>query len=285
MKLSLEGKRHLRKYLSSIPRCLIEQNVLEELEINREIESENRVDQLLKIYDDNLSITIFRKIWRVVELVKFFQTKCSIYNVEPIEMNFKSVRRRIKRFVSDNEKLIALELAPNPQIIMIKKSIDVKYKSLVDKMLATDGATDTVYWLPEKGLLLGNMHNDNVAKQFMENIESEVVGIITEKRLRSMELTKYYKEQKTITRVRISSVAQITGFNGLDHIQFQGEDIKRGAYGLQQRQEIDIRGLDTVGPNIEIASDDLHLYTGSNVIIKSFAGIDQLIQLLNEKDN
>ena len=282
MKITVNASRIIEDMFLKIPDSIeIDDEFFNDLCIDPDTPVNQRFAHFQKKLNDEISLTAFRKLWRRLELIQFFHTKSNVYRVPKAEINFKSTRGRVKRFIPNNSLVITLELYHDPQIIMIAKS-SVKTPSLMSKMTVSDISKDIVYWLPKKGLLLTKIHDDAEGRDFLEGIETHVCGKLEEVRFRSLDLTSYYRVKKKITKVRISFEEQITGFPGLSHMQFQGVDVKKGAYGLQQRQEVDIRGLDKVGPNIEIWSDDLSLYIGKPVVIRSISGIDELIEIIDK---
>ena len=74
-------------------------------------------------------------------------------------------------------------------------------------------------------------------------------------------------------------VFEITGFAGFDEIRFKGPHVHKGLYGLNKRQDIRVH-LNQIGPNIEVASDNLHLKIGAKIKIKSINGISEIQSLL-----
>lgn len=285
MKLSVDASRIIEDVFLKIPDLPeINDEFYDDLGLETTTSVTERFPYFQKKYDGEISLTAFRKLWRRIELIKFFNSKCQVFTTPIVDINFKSTRARVKRIIPNNNQMISLELYDNPRIILIGKT-SVKSPSLMSKMTVSELSTDLVYWLPKKGLLFAKIHNDNSGKHFLEGIEEFVCGKLEEIRFKSLDLTNYFKMKKKITRVKISFEEQITGFPGLSHMQLQGKDVKRGVYGLQQRQEVDIRGIDKVGPNIEIWSDDLSLFIGAPVIIRSIKGIEDLIELITNKEN
>ncbi len=283
MKLKVDVQRIIHECLTDLPASLNSEEILGEIELTMDIEPTKRFSYLDEKYEKNWTITIFRKIWRKIELIRFLKTTYSIYQGDPVKINFKGVRRLIKNVIPNNDRLITIEISANPQIIMIAQAYD-KFPTIMDKLAAPAHAKDVVYWIPKSGLLLSKLHEDAQAEKFFESLQQHVTGKLTQVRLRSMELTKYYMRTKKITNVKISTVFEITGFGGLDYMEMKGTDIKKGVYGLQQRQEIDIRGLGGLGPNVEIGCDNIHLYIGSKINLKALAGIDILLEIIDDKE-
>lgn len=285
MKLQIEVQRTFQQFLSNLPPSINNSEHLEDIDLDESVNPLDRFSYLDSKNKRDWSITIVRKIWRKFELARFLSETYRIYKSDTKDTNFKSIRRMVKRFIDSNDKIITLEICPDPQIIMIGVAYN-KCSSILDKMMVANDSKDIIYWLPKKGLLFSKVHSDEYAEDFLNKLQENVTGPLEEIRLRAMDLTKYYKQESKITKVRISSAFEITGFTGLDHLEFKGDDIKKGVYGLQQRQEIDIRNLGTgLGPNVEIASDKIHLYIGSKVGIRALEGIDDLARLIEEKED
>jgi hypothetical protein len=151
---------------------------------------------------------------------------------------------------------------------------------MVDKAGSDNLNRDTIYWIPEEGIILTQFQKDETSKLVEDYISANISDDLEQFRIKSMIISKFYREKQIIKQLNVSAVFEITGFAGFDEISFKGEHVKQGLYGLHKRQDIRVN-LDQIGPNIQASSDNLHLKIGPQIQIKNMEGFSELKDLIS----
>ncbi len=151
----------------------------------------------------------------------------------------------------------------------------------IEKSSVAEFSRDVIYWMPEKGILLTDNHHDKNGDSFLKEMKELLIGELDTYRYRVMALKDYYNDNTELTKLTVNADPQITGFDGLSQIEFKGDHVKKGLYGLHKRHDIRVN-LDGIGPRIEISSQNLQLRIGNSVKITTFDGINELYKVLYE---
>ncbi|MCE7733374.1 MAG: hypothetical protein GPJ54_00755 [Candidatus Heimdallarchaeota archaeon] len=254
-------------------------DLLTEYEISEDTVENQRYSQVISKLGD-ISISSFRELWKKVELLQFFSSWVSIYKVKPQKITFANFKKYFKGTAFKSSTHFHLDLSPNKSKYIYQfTQLSAPFKSMVDKAGSGNNYRDSMYWLPEEGLLFLKIHKDQSGDKLRTYIETEITGTIEQFRIRSMIISKFYEKTKIIHLLNVSAIFEITGFAGFKQISFEGDHVKQGLYGLHKRQDIRVN-LDQIGPNIRASSENLQLKIGPEVMITNFAGFQELLDLM-----
>lgn len=267
--------RTLYNILNEIPSILLEDQIIQKkLGFDGTSEVSDRLNLFLDKYKNPLSRKNFREIWETIELISLFSKFHNMYKIEKSEISLNDFKSLFSE-ESSNE-IIIFELFKNPLIYYICKLSQGK-RSNIDKFLERN-TRDYAYIIPKHRIMLMNSEFDTRSNEFKSSLEG-VCGKIEPHKNIGMHLTKYYEENKLIERLRIYSEFQVTGFAGFKHIEFIGDDVKQGLFGLHKRHDIRVH-LDQIGPMIGVDGKNIELSVGTKVRIKNFEAIDQLRKIM-----
>ncbi len=93
-------------------------------------------------------------------------------------------------------------------------------------------------------------------------------------------LLRKYATQETITKLGISTPQEIAGFAGLDVIEFKGPNVMLGLSGLKRRHDANVDVITRVGPFTEIESDSIRLVCGKGIQIRTYEGLNSLMNTI-----
>ncbi|OLS24114.1 MAG: hypothetical protein HeimC2_23880 [Candidatus Heimdallarchaeota archaeon LC_2] len=255
--------------------------LLDEYGITEDTIANQRYNEIINGLGDDLSVSIFRKLWRKSEVIELFSSWVSIFNVEKQKITFTKFKKKFQGAYKPANHFF-LDLSPNKSLKIYQfVSLAGSHKGMIEKAASDINQRDSMYWLPEDGLLLLRIHTDKSGNNFKSQIEKNIPGKIEPFRIKSMIISKFYRETKIIKQLNVSAIFEITGFAGFSELSFKGDHVKQGLYGLHKRQDIRVN-LDQIGPNIQAASENLHLKIGPQVMIKNFEGFSELKTLVSE---
>lgn len=257
----------------------IASNLLNEYRVTEDTIDNQRYQQVISKMGD-VSVSSFRKLWKKVELLQFFNSWVSVYKVKPQKMTFLGFKKYFKGSKFKPSTNFHLDLSPTKSQRMYQfTQLSTPFKGMVDKAGSGDNYRDSMYWLPEEGLLFLKIHKDKYGENLQNYIENKITGPLEQFRVRSMVISKFYEKTKIIRQLNVSAIFEITGFAGFNQISFEGDHVKQGLYGLHKRQDIRVN-LDQIGPNIRASSENLQLKIGPEVMITNFSGFQELLSLM-----
>ncbi|MDH5402074.1 MAG: hypothetical protein OEZ01_12160 [Candidatus Heimdallarchaeota archaeon] len=272
MNISLEVRRKLKLLLADLNEKLAKEDLSRH---GIDFSADNISEVIDKI---TWTSQLFKKVWTISELSYFFNNWFKVYQLEPKAINVT----RIKSLLKANEILpnnsIVLTLNEDPELILIVKTTQ-NYRSNMDKFTANPHARDSFYWFPNEGILLSKLNEDQVANNFKDLLVKTLFGEITEFRVKSLIITKFFNLERYIEHLAVYAEHQVSGFHGMKHIIFQGDDVKVGLNGLRKRQDIRVH-MHEIGPNIELDNRNLSLKIGPVIRLKNVNGIKDLHYLI-----
>lgn len=279
MEIKTVTQRKFQQLINSVE-DKIANNLLAEYGVTEDTVDSQRYDQVLSTFTQDITTSVFRKLWKKVELLNFFNTWVSVYQVKTQKITFTNFKKLFKgpNFKASTHFHLDLSQSRTQKIYQFTQ-LSSPFKGLVDKAGSGDDYRDTMYWLPEEGLIFLKLHKDKDGAKLKEYLENKVTGKLEQFRVRSMIISKFYKETQIIRKLNVSAIFEITGFAGFSQISFEGDHVKQGLYGLHKRQDIRVN-LDQIGPNIHASSDNLQLKIGPEVMIKDFPGFTELLALM-----
>lgn len=278
MKIKIVTRRKFQMLINTAS-DQIASNLLAEYGVTEDTIDNHRYQEVISKMGD-VSISSFRKLWKKVELLQFFNSWVSVYKVKPQKISFMGFKKYFKGSKFKTSTHFHLDLSPNKsQKIFQFTQLSKPFKSMVDKAGSADNHRDTMYWLPEEGLLFLKIHKDKYGEKLQNYIENKITGPLEQFRVRSMVISKFYEKTKIIRKLNVSAIFEITGFAGFSQISFEGDHVKQGLYGLHKRQDIRVN-LDQIGPNIRASSENLQLKIGPEVMVTNFPGFQELSALM-----
>ena len=234
-------------------------------------------DHLHYRYNGDWNRGDFEKIWKLAELSLFFSKWMPFYLVKPQKENLKLLRTQLKTKYS-LYALIILELHSNPKVFLLAR-LPKNFRRNTEKAEIPAIARDSVYWVPEKGLIFTDVHDDAKGEEFVNTIK-KLTGKFEPYRIRALDLKQFYNDTLEISKLSVNADLQITGFDGLDKIVFHGYHVKKGIYGLHKRHDLRVN-LDGIGPKIAVESKNIDLKIGNEVKIKRIEGLSTLFKMLH----
>ena len=219
-------------------------------------------------------------MWKLAETARLFDNWFSSYKVEKKSISLKQIKKRLKDHYGTLNSSVVLELYNKPRIFMIAQ-LDKSRSRNIEKSSVAEYNRDGIYWMPEKGILLTDNHDDGNGSLFLEEMKELLIGDLENYRYKVMAIKEFYNDNIVLTKLTVNADSQITGFDGLSHIEFKGDHVKMGIYGLHKRHDIRVN-LDGIGPKIEVSSNNLQLRIGNSIRITSFEGINELYKVLYE---
>ena len=277
MEIGIEAYRKLQRLISTLPEDLAYE-LLSPIGLTDGIQSEKRVEFLDNHQSRDWTNSDYKSLWSAAELSNFFTLWLTPYKVSTAKLSLKSLRSRIKHDELNNDNLIALELSFDPLIFFIART-PTSYRAMLDKTITSEDIRDSAYWVPELGIILTKFHNDDNGKIFREILEKQVTGDFEDFRIKSLVVTKLFDTDRNINELVVGTDPMISGFNGLDQINFVGPDVKMGLAGLYRRHDIKTN-LHQIGPYIAVENKNIQLKIGSKLQIKSIEGIVELHLLM-----
>jgi hypothetical protein len=280
MKLKIGTQRKIRELVDNTS-DKVATDLLSEYGITEDTLSTKRYDEIIQPISDDLSISSFRKIWKKLELIRLFDTWVSIYKIKERKLTFTNFKSLFKHDKFKPNNHFMLNLSENKSLKIFQFTfLSSPMKGMMDKAGSDDTIRDSIYWLPDEGILLTRFHKDDNSKFIDDFIKKNVNEDLEQFRIKSMIISKFYREMKIIKQLNVSAVFEITGFAGFDEISFKGNHVKQGLYGLHKRQDIRVN-LDQIGPNIQAASENLHLKIGPQIQVKNIEGFKELKELIS----
>lgn len=222
----------------------------------------------------------FENIWKLAEVGRLFDNWFLSYKVEKKSISLKQIKKIMKEHYGTLNSSIVLELYNKPRIFLIAQ-LDRTRSRNIDKSSVAEFKRDVIYWIPDKGIVLTDFHDDEKGNSFMDKMKELLIGDLENYRYKVMAIKGFYNDNLVLTKLTVNADSQITGFDGLSQIEFKGEHVKMGIYGLHKRHDIRVN-LDGIGPRIEVSSNNLQLRIGNSVRITSFEGINELYTILYE---
>lgn len=275
MKLKIETLRRFTECLTDINEDLIQL-------INKHYGIQG--DEFSPIFPKILSETggeftseDFQKLWSYIELAEFHKNWLSISLYEKDKITISTIRSQLKNAGFSSSQFSVLNLSESPKMLAIIL-YPGKARNTATKASVHYNFRDTMYVLPTRGILLSKINSDEAGKKFQTNVES-LFKKIRPKRVKTLNISKFYNDTMMINKLTVNAVFQITGFDGFEAINFVGHHVKKGLYGLNKRQDIRVN-LDGIGPRVAVSGENIELKIGPNVRIKNFKGIDELLEIL-----
>ncbi len=255
--------------------------LLSEYGITEDSIATQRYKEIIERLGEDLSVSTFRKLWTKAETIELFSSWVSIFQVKKMKITFSQFKKKLQGdYKPSNHFFLNLSQKRSIKIFQFVSLVN-SHKGMVDKSASDSNQRDSMYWLPEEGLLLLRTHKDESGNDFKSYIEENATGNLEPFRIKSMIISKFYREMKIIKQLNVSAIFEITGFAGFSEISFLGDHVKQGLSGLHKRQDIRVN-LDQIGPNIQAASENLHLKIGTEIMIKNFEGFNELKTLISE---
>jgi len=277
MKIDIEAYRKLDRLISELDQDLATE-LLGTIGLKEGTKPNQRVEQLVDFRDNDWNLADYKVLWGAAELANFFTSWVQPFKTEPASYSLRKIRSKIKHEKLKNDNLIALEMSYDPQVYFLARTPDT-YRALLDKTLTTEDIRDSVYWIPELGILLSKIHDDENGRLFRKILEEQLIGEFKEFRIKSLIVSELFNTDRHINELIVSADPQISGFDGLDQIAFTGPDVKMGLAGLYRRHDIRVN-IHQIGPNVAVENHHLRLHIGPKIKVKSIEGIVELHMLL-----
>ncbi|MHA2251513.1 MAG: hypothetical protein ACXAD7_14210 [Candidatus Kariarchaeaceae archaeon] len=278
MKISIAATRRISRLLSDLSE---EQST--QLLSPLGLEDHSQVDDRLSLLDDQFNgewtTANFRKVWVAAELSNLFNSWVTAFKTESQKSTITGIKKKLIQI--NKNKLIALELLKKPKLFLLASSVNA-VRTMNDKASTDADIRDSVYWLPELGIILTSTHNDDNGERWKTSIQKQITNEWESFRFISLIISRFYNENRMISKLVVSAIPEITGFNGLENITFNGEDVKAGLGGLHRRQDIRVH-LDQVGPNIAASTENIDVKIGNKARIKNIEGFYVLKDILYPK--
>ena len=208
--------------------------------------------------------TISNRIWK---LSLFHRLFCDEFNLLSFEKEVKVIDliEKVKSEFSGNKTV----LSQKPRIVCLSEF--KKGSTIKDKLKSNWDFWDVIFFFPEHGIILESLRNKNTPRIF----EKER---LKKHKIRALENSRAFSAYEQINSLRIATQHEIAGFSGLDHIEFVGEDVKKGLRGLQIRQEIKVN-LENMGPKLSVSTPNLQMKIGGGVKIKNFNALQEIHEI------
>jgi hypothetical protein len=277
LKLEYQTIRRIAGYIS-----LVSDNILQKHHLYYDLDDKITAQDIIKKLNDNIDWDRkqFENIWKLAETGRLFDNWFVSYKIKKKRISLKQIKKILKDHYGTLNSSIVLELYNKPRIFLISK-LDKTRSRNIEKSSVAEYNRDVIYWVPEKGILLTDIHDDDNGNSFLDKMKELLIGELESYRYRVMALKDFYNDFMELTKITVNADSQITGFDGLYQIEFKGDHVKKGLYGLNKRHDIRVN-LDGIGPRIEICSHNLQLKIGNSVKVTSFDGINELYKVLNE---
>ena len=206
MEIKTVTQRKFRKLINSSDENLAT-GLLSEYGVTENIVDVQRFEQVMTSFGKNITISSFRKLWNKVELFQFFNSWVSIYKAKPQKITFTNFKKLFKGLDLKPSSFFYLNLSPNRarhkyQFTMLSSPV----KGMVDRAGSGENNRDSLYWLPEEGLVFLKVHKDQNGEKLKNYIENNVTGKLEQFRVRSMVISKFYKQLKIIRQLSVSAI-------------------------------------------------------------------------------
>jgi len=232
--------------------------------------------KLLSKVGNEFSAKEFRKLWSYIELAEFHKNWLAVSFYPKNKITIASIKSHLNKNGFSATEFSVLTINKSPKILAIIL-YPGKVRQTLSKASVHYSLRDTIYILPDSGILLSSVNSDEIGKKFQSSV-SELFNKLEAKRVKTLNISKFYNDTMMINKLTVNAVFQITGFDGFDEINFVGPHVKKGLYGLNKRQDIRVN-LDGIGPRVAVSGENIDLKIGPNVRIKNFDGIEELLQL------
>ncbi len=276
MKISIPAKRRIENLLSILSDDLA-YDLLDKLGMEQSKPLE-RFSTLDDKFEGDWSTANFRKLWVASEISNLFKSYVTVFKTKSKKLTLTELKKKLIDEEIKKDKVIALELHKKPKLYQLSCTTE-NCKTMISKAATDKFVRDSIYWLPDLGIVMTQLHDDEDGDLLKKTFQDKITGKWESFRFISLVISKFYNDNRMISKLVVNAMAQITGFDGLDHISFQGDDVKAGLGGLHRRQDIRVH-LDQIGPNIAVSSENIELQIGNQVRIKNFKGITELEHIL-----
>ncbi len=221
-------------------------------------------------HEHDWSSVELRGVLRLFYLNSLFNIPLEIYHF-PNEIRTKELAGYFEGY-----KQTDIEIFEKEELAIISNYFKSS-RLYVDRITAPIYSVDRYFLFYKLRILLTPSHFDFSQSKLFTTLQS-TLGL-KQVRIKSLNNSKFYGSNDLITKLRVATLQEIAGFQGLDYIEFKGESVKHGLRGLQVRQEIKVN-LENIGPKIIVGDSDLTLKVGSTLEIHSLKGIQKAHELL-----
>lgn len=276
MKISVSAQRRINVLISGLSDDLSD-TLLKQFNLDNQTLSKNRLADLDKKFQGEWSTANFRKLWIAAEIGYLFNSWVSVWKTDKIKFTQSNFKKKLTHPDLKADRIIVLELIKKPKLFLFATTL-TNNKSMNEKASTDLILRDTIYWFQESGIALTILNEDENG-EFVKTLFENKISKMEKFRFIALVISKFYNENRIISKLAVNAMAQITGFDGLNQIEFEGDDVKAGLGGLHRRQDIRVH-LDQIGPNIAVSTENLELKIGNQVKINNFAGINDLQKIL-----
>ncbi len=217
----------------------------------------------------DISSADFMNLWKLAELSTLLSNWYSLYTTE-VKLSKSEIVKKLKAKGHKPSEYTVMVIYNKPKIIQISL-YDRPIGSNQQKFLTDYYTKDTIYYFPHLDYFL--------ARDLDNEIAEEIFDGFSQRRLRSMDLSKVYNSDNVITYLAVKAVHEISGFHGLEQIIFDGDNVKMGIYGLHKRQDIRVN-IDQIGPRVAVSTKDFDLKIGSLLRIKTISGLSEIQRII-----
>ncbi|MCG3218171.1 MAG: hypothetical protein KAR35_04170 [Candidatus Heimdallarchaeota archaeon] len=229
---------------------------------------------------DGLPADSLKRLWEEAEKALSLRMEGDLYSYDIEEQPILD-KKELEELLSANLKGAheIYHLRNDPKLYLIRSGQKTT-KSTEKLLLNSRKLTNRAFLYPEYGLAIvkGNNTFQKKIKEFGSKSLAENFG---PKSIKALDIKNYARKTEGITFLEIATPHEISGFDGVDKMQFYGKDIAKGLYGLQKRHDIRIN-FANVGPWVGISDGVLHLKVGKTVTLHNYSNLAK-IQLLIEQ--
>ncbi|MHA1910714.1 MAG: hypothetical protein ACTSYA_03370 [Candidatus Kariarchaeaceae archaeon] len=227
---------------------------------------------------DGLPADSLKRLWEEAEKALSLRLEGALYSYgvdeQPI-LDKKELEERLSANLKGANEIY--HLRNDPKLYLIRSGQKTT-KSTEKILLNSRKITNRVFFYPEYGLavVMGNKAFQEKIKTFGKKSLAENFG---QKTIKAIDIKNYARNTEGITFLEIATPHEISGFDGVDKMQFYGENIAKGLYGLQKRHDIRIN-FANVGPWVGISDGVLHLKVGKTVTLHNYSNLAKIKLLI-----
>ena len=229
---------------------------------------------------DGLPADSLKRLWEEAEKALSLRTEGSLYSYsidDQIILDKKELEERVSTKLKGAYEIY--HLRNDPKLYLIRSGQKTT-KSTEKILLNSRKITNRAFLYPEYGLAIikGANSFQEKMKAFGKKYLAENFG---PKTIRALDIKTYARKTEGITFLEIATPHEISGFDGIDKMQFYGENIAKGLYGLQKRHDIRIN-IANVGPWVGISDGVLHLKVGKTVTLHNYSNLAKIKLLISQ---
>jgi hypothetical protein len=226
---------------------------------------------------DGLPADSLKRLWEEAEKAQSLRSEGALYTystAEQTSLNKKELKDKLNTNLKGAFEIY--HLRNDPRLYLIRSGQKTT-KSTEKILLNSRKITNRAFLYPEYGIAIVN--GDNAFQKKIEEFgKKNLAEDFGPRTIKAIDIKKYARKTEGITFLEIATPHEISGFDGIDKMQFYGENIAKGLYGLQKRHDIRI-DFASVGPWVGISDGVLHLKVGKKLTLHNYSNLAK-IQLL-----